>query len=130
MLVPKFGNEPKLHFFGNRLHLQEEPQIIRPSGFGVGARHFETAERLHPHHGPGNLAVEIKIPHVKFPLGPLQAVPAPAEKPAREAVFGVVKDAHRVIEVAALITANTGPKISRWASRASGGTSLKTVGSK
>src|SRR5437870_1226518 len=63
--------------FHHHLGLQEELEVVRAAGFAVGAAHVEAAEGLGAHHGAGDLAIEIQVPHLKLGARSLQVATVP-----------------------------------------------------
>ena len=74
-------SEPLRH----RLHLEEQPKVIRPARLGVRPRHVEPAEWLDPYEGARDLAVQIEIAHPEFRAVPVPACRDPARRPRRSA---------------------------------------------
>jgi len=48
----------ELQFFGHRLRLQKQSQVIAPDGLGILDRHVEIAERMRVHQRAGAFSVE------------------------------------------------------------------------
>ena len=75
---------------------------------------------MHAHERAGALAVQVEVAAEELALAALEPLAVARVDRAGQAVLGVVGDRDGVVEVLALITASTGPKISSWARRSRG----------
>src|ERR1019366_1899160 len=93
-----------LKLLRDRLRLQEQPEVVAPTGLAVGTRHVEPAERVDSHERTRALAVDIEVSRMEAFLGLGNARPVAPEVRTREPVLA------RVREVACLGDAENGPE--------------------
>src|SRR5271169_3191889 len=103
------GLHCKCHLFSclrrslsDALGLREQQQVVRPAGFGVRARHVETAKGMRAHHGARALAIDVQVADVELVHRALLLLRRTGIDSAGQAEFRVVGDLERVIEIAGL----------------------------
>src|ERR1017187_4871966 len=99
-----------LKLLRDRLRLQEQPEVVAPTGLAVGTRHVEPAERGDSHERTRALAVDIEVSRMEAFLGLGNARPVAPEVRTREPVLARVREVDRVREVACLGDAENGPE--------------------
>src|SRR5579863_4967857 len=90
MHTARNGCATSADFLADGFGLGEEEEIIGAAGFGIGAGHIESAERMRADHGSGAFAIDVKIADVKFVLGAVDFFGRLGVDGAGEAVVGIV----------------------------------------
>src|SRR5271165_506375 len=85
-------------FLSDHFRLREQVQVVRPAGFGIRARHVETAEGMRAHHRSGALAVDVEVADVELANGAVNFVARLGVDGASQAELGIVGNFERVIE--------------------------------
>src|SRR5206468_703105 len=96
--APSARQDPLADVLRDRFCLEEESEVVAPSGLRIRPAHVEAAERMDPDQGAGAFAVQVEVADVEPPLRLEKQSAVATVIGARQPVYRSVRDLDLLLE--------------------------------